>query len=81
MDVANLAAASVYKVALFLAYWVVDAFGCRTDYHNEAIGWLFHVFPEVLGQFLCQLPSKFITYLLSASYKFYGHEVGRDGNP
>jgi hypothetical protein len=38
MDVANLAAASVYKVALFLAYWVVDAFGCRTDYHNEAIG-------------------------------------------
>jgi hypothetical protein len=30
--------ASLDNVALFLGYWVVNAFGCRTDYHNEAIG-------------------------------------------
>ena len=37
MDVTN-PPASVDKVALFLGYRVVNAFGCRTDYHNEAIG-------------------------------------------
>ena len=37
VDVTN-SPASVDKVALFLRCWVVNDFGCRMDYHNEAVG-------------------------------------------
>jgi hypothetical protein len=37
VDVTN-SPASVDKVALFLRLWVVNAFDCRMDYHNEAVG-------------------------------------------
>jgi len=30
--------ASMDKSSLFLRCWIVNPFGCRTDYHNEKIG-------------------------------------------
>ena len=35
MDITN-SPAPVHDVALFLRRWVVNAFGFRTNYHNEA---------------------------------------------